>query len=65
MKTDLKKGTIFRGNVNGALFEIVKIENGNATIKCINQGKYFVYGVKALERCDITILEREAEDGKE
>ena len=65
MRTDLKQGTIFRGNANGVLFEIVKIENGNATIKCNNSGKSFVYGIKALEHCNITILESEAEDGKE
>ena len=64
MKTNFKKGTIFRGNSNGALFEIVKIEKGNATIKCVHTGKCFVYGIKALEHCNITILESVAEDGK-
>ena len=64
MKTDFIPGTVFRGNVNGVLFEIVKVEKNNATIKCLNNGKFFVYGVRALEHCDITILGG-ADDGKE
>lgn len=68
MKTDFKPGTRFRGNVNGALFEVVKVEKHKSgqsvTLKEIKTGNLYTYGLKALEHCDITILEREAEDGK-
>ena len=57
MTTDFKQGTIFRGNVNGAMFEVVKIEKHNITVKEIKTGNHYTYGTKALERCNITILE--------
>lgn len=74
----LKTGTIFQGNVNGAICEIIKIENpvtsykvdwkGDiepksknavvvATIKDCKTGRTFQYGLEALKRCNITILE--------
>ena len=74
----LKPGAIFIGNVNGAIFEIVKIENpvtsyrvdwkgdaipstknhvSVATIKDCKTGRTFQYGLEALKRCNITILE--------
>ena len=74
----LNPGTIFIGNVNGAICEIVKIENhvtsyqvdwkGDAipstknhvsvvTIKDCKTGRTFQYGLEALKRCNITILE--------
>ena len=49
-------GTRFRGNVNGAEMEIVRIENGTiAIIKELKTGKTFHYGLKALEHCNIEI----------
>lgn len=59
MKTNFKPGTQFRGNVNGALFEVVKVEKHSITIKEIKTGNLYTYGVKALEHCNITILEGE------
>lgn len=52
---DLKVGTKFRGNVNGVEMEIIKIQNTNAVIKD-EKGHTFTYGLGALSRCDITIL---------
>ena len=63
MKTDFTPGTRFRGNVNGALVEVVKIEGHNATLKELKTGYIFSYGIRALEKCDVTILERGAKDG--
>ena len=57
MKTNFKPGTQFRGNVNGALFEVVKVEKLNITVKEIKTGKLYTYGTKALEHCNITILD--------
>ena len=75
----LKSGTVFKGNVNGAICEIMKIENpvtsyqvdwkgdvipstksqfSVATIKDCKTGHTFQYGLEALKRCDITILEQ-------
>ena len=56
-RLELKPGTVFRGNINGALFEIVKIEGNIATIKEIKTGRTHVYGLMALKYCDITILD--------
>lgn len=74
----LKVGTKFKGNVNGSLCEIIKIENPvtcykvdwkgdtepartnnakTAIIKDCKTGRVFQYGLEALKRCNITILE--------
>ena len=74
----LKVGTKFKGNVNGALCEIIKIENPvtsyktdwkgdskptrtnsakTAIIKDCKTWHTFQYGLEALKRCNITILE--------
>ena len=74
----LKNGTVFMGNVNEAICQIVKIENpvtsycvdwkgdvipstknhaSVATIKDCKTGHIFQYGLEALKRCNITILE--------
>ena len=52
-----KPGTRFQGNVNGSLMEVVKIEEHNATIRNLHTGDIFTYGLRALEKCDVTILE--------
>ena len=51
-------GIVFIGNVNGAKMQITKIENECATIKDLKTGKCFSYGIGALKKCNITILER-------
>ena len=53
----LKPGTRFRANVSGAVFEILKIENNVATIRDVKTGMTINYGLRALEKCDVTILE--------
>ena len=53
------RGTRFRGNVNGAEMEVVKIEDKNASIKDLQTGRVFTYGLQALEHCDV-----EVQDGK-
>ena len=58
----LKAETKFKGNVNGAVMEILKIENPQyaslmAVIKDCKTGNTFQYGLEALKRCNITILE--------
>lgn len=74
----LKAGTRFKGNVNGAICEVIKIEDpvtsykldwkGDleptkrntvvvATLKDCKTSRTFQYGLEALKRCDITILE--------
>lgn len=49
------QGIRFRGNVNGAEMEIVRIEDKNAVIKDLHTGRVFTYGVQALEHCDVEI----------
>ena len=62
-KGKFKPGTRFRGNGNGALFEVIKVDKHNATLMSLNTGDVLTYGIRALEKCDVTILE-DAEDGK-
>ena len=57
-------GTQFIGNVNGVKMEVVKTESPwwiksrekMVTIKDLETGKTFLYGLRALEKCDVTIL---------
>ena len=56
-KGKFKPGTRFLGNVSGVPFEVVKVENHNVTIKNLHSGDIFTYGLRALEKCDVTILE--------
>ena len=56
-KGKFKPGTKFRGNHNGAMFEVVKIEGHIATLKHYPTGETITYGLRALEKCDVTILE--------
>ena len=53
---DIVPGTLFVGNVNGAKFEVVKIEGDSVVIKDLHTGQRFVYGIKALEKCDVTVV---------
>lgn len=63
-KGKFRVGTQFIGNVNGAKMEVVKTENpwwmkpreNMVTIKDLETGKTFLYGLRALEKCDATIL---------
>lgn len=56
-KGKFKQGTRFAGNVNGALFEVIKVDKHIATLKNLNTGEIFAYGLRALEKCSVTILE--------
>lgn len=49
------RGVRFRGNVNGAEMEVVRIEDKNAIIKDLQTGRVFVYGLQALEHCDVEV----------
>lgn len=55
---ELQPGTRIMGNVNGAEMEIIKIQEHNAVIKDIKSGNIFTFGMEALRRCDITILQQ-------
>ena len=63
-KGKFKIGTQFIGNVNGVKMEVVKTETpwwarereSTVTIKDLSTGKTFLCGLRALERCDVTIL---------
>lgn len=62
-KGKFNPGTRFRGNMSGAVFEVLKIENKVATVRDTKTGMTINYGLRALEKCNLTILEN-AEDGK-
>lgn len=62
-----KAGTIFSGNINQVKMEVLEIKKEDfkgchketVLIKDLTTGKKFSYGLRALERCSITILEEE------
>ena len=56
-KGKFKVGTKFRGNGNGVMFEVVKIEGKIATLKHYPTGETITYGLRALEKLNVTILE--------
>lgn len=65
MERKLKPGTVFIGNVNNIVMELAEIQksstsqgNETAVIREVETGNLFTYGLDALERCDITILEQ-------
>ena len=68
----MQAGTKIKGNVNNAIMQIIKIEKPNlatatdnkfinlfamVTLKDCKTGHTFQYGLEALKRCNITILE--------
>lgn len=54
----LQTGIKIKGNINGVIMEVVKIENNTlALLKDCKTGKISQYGLEALKRCNITILE--------
>lgn len=55
----LQAGTKIKGNVNNAIMEIIKIENeANAVVRDCKTGHTFQYGLEALKRCNISIIEQ-------
>ena len=57
MIDNIKVGTKIKGNVNGVIMEVVKIENNIlALLKDCKTGKISQYGLEALKRCNVTIL---------
>lgn len=52
-----KIGTRFTGDINNCLCEVVDVSQGWATIKDLKTGKTTMYGLSALERCYLTIIE--------
>ena len=59
MIDNIKVGMKIKGNVNGVIMEVVKIENNTlALLKDCKTGHIFQYGLEALKRCNITILEQ-------
>ena len=55
----LQKGTKIKGNVNGIIMEVVKIENNIvALLKDCKTGNTFQYGLEALKRCNISIIKQ-------
>lgn len=58
MIDNIKVGMKIKGNINGVIMGVVKIENNTlALLKDCKTGKISQYGLEALKRCNITILE--------
>ena len=58
MIDNIKVGMKIKGNINGVIMEVVKIENNTlALLKDCKTGKISQYGLEALKGCNIMILE--------
>ena len=57
-RDNMVPGTIFVGNANGAKMEIVKIEGDSVVIRDLHTDQKFVYGIRALKKCDVTVREQ-------
>ena len=53
----LEIGTKIKGNVNNAEMVIAGFQNSDVILKDLKTDKVFSYGLEALKRCNITILE--------
>lgn len=66
---DIVAGARYKGKVNGAIIEIVKIVNPNNLVyntkkelevlyKDCRTGKFFTYGLEAFKRCSLERIEK-------
>lgn len=61
-KENIKVGTVFVGNVNGAKFKVIKLEKDNANnVKVVvfadlNSGRVFHTNIDTFCRCNISIV---------
>lgn len=53
---EVKVGERFKGQNNGSVFQITKIENDTAIVKDESTGKSWQYGVDALKRLKVVKL---------
>ena len=54
---NIKPGTKYRGNVNGAVVEIVKADDKSVTYKDAKSGSVFTVGLKMFGHLDIAEIE--------
>ena len=53
----MRIGQKFKGNINGAVMEIVNIKDGYVFLKDCKTNKEFMYGIEAFKKCNITMLD--------
>jgi hypothetical protein len=59
MTDNIKVGMKIKGNINGVIIEVVKIENNTIVfLKDLKTGRICQYGLEALKRCNISIIEQ-------
>ncbi len=51
---EIKKGMIFRGNVNGAKIRIKSANEKTVVFEDLGKGTSHTYGRQAFERCNLT-----------
>ena len=54
----LEIGTKIKGNINNAEMVIVGFQNSDVILKDLKINKTFSYGLEALKRCNISIIEQ-------
>lgn len=58
MIDNIKIGAKYRGNINGAIIQVTKIENGCVHYIDCKSGESFQYGLEAFKRCLLTLLDK-------
>ncbi|MBO5854355.1 MAG: hypothetical protein J6Q61_06430 [Bacteroidales bacterium] len=57
MIENIEVGAKYKGNVNGAIIQVTKIENGWVHYIDCKSGKPFMYGLDAFKRSLMTLLD--------
>lgn len=59
---DIVAGARYKGKVNGAIIEVVKIVNTKKGLEVLYKdcrtGKFFTYGLEAFKRCSLERIEK-------
>lgn len=51
---EIKKGMLFKGDINGKVILIINASEQAITYKCMESGKIFTVGRKMFEHCYLT-----------
>ena len=59
MIDNIKTGAKYKGNVNGSIIQVTKIENGWVHYVDCKSGRPFMYGLEAFKRLIMTTLDND------
>lgn len=65
MLEDIKKGDIYRGKINKAIFEIIAINPEKKNLIFKSKGKLFEVNIETFKRCLLEKIEPDQKDQNE